>query len=143
MRNYERSTARGAASSTSIKTNADCNSTRKRAAINRKYIVPSTCPSTTTRLQYYAHMQVTPRVPRVLIRLCALLKQSYMRRDKLFTLRLHVEMVLSAIFQESNILKYINNKYVSPREKERMQIFTSSTHSIVIINAINPYVIIK
>lgn len=39
MRNYERSTARGAASSTSIKTSADCNSTRKRAAINRKYIV--------------------------------------------------------------------------------------------------------
>lgn len=51
-----------------------------------------------------------------------------MRRDQLFTLRLHVEMVLSAIFQESNILKYINNKYALPRKKEGMQIFIPFTH---------------
>lgn len=75
MRNYERSIARGAAISTSIKTSADCNSTRKRAAINRKYIAHQ-CVRQLTRDYNYAHVHMTPRVPCVLIRLCALLKRS-------------------------------------------------------------------
>lgn len=106
MRNYERSIARGAAISTSIKTSADCNSTRKRAAINRKYIVHQ-CVRQLTREYNYAHVHMTPRVSCACVCMCAnpslcpiKAVTVYMHGDK--PLRLHVEMALSSIFQESN-----------------------------------------